>query len=448
VSFRRWAPRIGGILLLLVSGACEWGDQVELRKYPYPYRAALAVSSDIDETWSREEFMDIQMFLCTRDSTGLGPGLDLEVGNSFWFYDWTGRSSFTYFEGRTDRPSPDAALIEQMVRLGYIDVLHSYGDFSEGGFRRESAGPCVDVLRRWGRAGHPIRVWVNHGNRLNRQAVGRLPYQRGDDPGSPEYHTDMLLSAGIEYVGMWEVTHIVGQETRHRPKDLVKDAAAALVYVLNRVRGRPQTRFRFENSLMRLADLDDGGQVYSFRRFISPGRFSGADVWNLPEQISPDVLEELKSREGTLILYTHLGGNRGLDDTVPPESRSALRVLANEYHSGEIFVTTTSRLLDYHRMRDALSWRAVPTGDSVTVYMTGVEDPLGIWRRPSPQFLQGMTFYVPRAERSAILLEGEVIKLQRNPADRTGRESVTIPWERRAFPSNGVGAESPEAEVR
>ena len=110
-------------------------------------------------------------------------------------------------------------------------------------------------------------------------------------------------------------------------------------------------------------------------------------------------------------------------------------------------MTTTSRLLDYHRMRDGLSWRAVPSGDSVTVYVTGVEDPLGTWRHPSPQFLQGMTFYVPQAERSAVLLEGEVIGLQRNPADRTGRESVTIPWEKRAFPSSCVGAGSPGAKA-
>jgi hypothetical protein len=421
-------------LVFLVVCGCGREGPVSLRKFPYPYRAGVAISSDIDETWTREEFLEIQRYLCTRDSTGMGPGLGLEVGNSFWFYDWTDRSDFTYFENRTARPSLQASLIDSLVRSGYIDVLHSYGDFSEGGFRRELAAPCVAVLERWRSEGIPIRTWVNHGNPLNRQALGQLPYQRGDDPGSAEYHTDLLRDTGLEYAGMWEVTHVIGQETRHRVGDLLKDGAAALIYGLNRIRGRPQTHFRFRNDLMRVATLDDGNRVYSFRRFISPGRFRGADVWNLPEQIAPDVLEELKSRQGYMILYTHLGGNDGLDEYIPDDARRALRVLANEHDSGGIFVTMTTRLLDYCRMQKGLRWRSIAEGDSITVFVTGVDDPLGRWDDAREEFLQGMTFYVPNARRAAILLHGKVLPVRRNPEDSTGRESVTIPWERRTFP--------------
>ncbi len=434
MSAGRWRRWTCVAVLFAAIGGCARGRPVELRKYPYPYRAALAVSSDIDETTSREEFLEIQTFLCTPDSTSLGAGLDLEIGNSFWFYDWTGASSFTYFEGKTSEPSPDAGLIEDFVRSGYLDALHSYGDFSEGGFRRELADPCVEVLLRWREEGYPVRVWVNHGNDLNRQAIGALPYQQGDNPGSIEYHTDLLLPAGIEYVGIWEVTHIVGQETPHSVRDLVKDGGAAAAYVLNRLRGRLQTRFRFSNSLMRRATLDDGGEVYSFRRFISPGRFAGADVWNLPDQISPAVLEELKAKGGTLILYTHLGGNEGCDEFIPADARRTLRHLADEQRAGSIFVTMASRLLDYHRMHKGLRWRAVECGDSVTVYLTGVEDALDKWRRPAREFLEGITFYVPDSDRSAVVLEDAVLDLQRNAADDTGRESVTIPWKRRVFP--------------
>lgn len=436
MTIQRLALATGVALLSLACGACgRERTPVELRKFPYPYRAALAISSDIDETTSKEEFLEIQAYLCTRDSTRLGVGLGLEVGNSFWFYDWTGQSSFTYFEGRSDEPSRNAWLIEQFVRAGYIDVLHSYGDFSEGGFSRDLSEPCVEVLHAWRKSGHPVRVWVNHGNPLNRQALGRLSYQRGDDPGGSEYHADLLLSAGIEYVGMWEVTHVVGQETRHRLHDWAKDGAAALVYALNRVRGRPQTRFRLRNDLMRVASLDDGQQTYSFRRFISPGRFKGADVENLPQQIPLSVLEELKSKGGYLILYTHLGGNAGLEELIPPEARRALRVLANEYHSGEIFVTMTSRLLDYCRLARGLRWRARSTSDSVTIYITGVDDPLGSGQRPDPQDLQGITFYVPRSDRAAVLVAGNVLKIDRNPEDSTGQESVSVPWRRRPFPA-------------
>ncbi len=421
--------------LLWVWG-CSGQSEVELRKFPYPYRAGLSISSDIDETWTRAEFLEIQQYLCTRDSTSLGEGLGLEIGNSFWFYDWTGRSSFAYFLGRTAEPSPDARLIDLFVRSGWVDVLHSYGDFSEGGFRRDLVAPCARILQQWRDDGHPVRAWVNHGNPLNRQSIGKLPYQRGDDPGLPEYHTDLLLRTGVEYVGMWEMTHIVGQETRHRLGDVAKEGAVLLVYALNWVRGRPQTRFRFRNDLMRVATLDDGNRVYSFRRFISPGRFEGADVWNLPEQISAGVLEELKSKEGYLVLYTHLGGNAGHDTYIPPDARSALRALANEYDSGEILVTMTTRLLDYCRMYGGVRWRFTMNGDSVAVFITGVDDPLAKWNDAHREFLQGITFYVPRSSRAAVLLHGEMLEIQRNPADRTGRESVTIPWVRREFPTD------------
>jgi hypothetical protein len=427
----------------LLGGGCRPGDGVSLRRFPYPYRAALAISSDIDETTSCEEFLAIQTYLCTRDSTPLGPGLGLEVGNSFWFYDWTGRSAFTYFAGRSDEPSGAAPLIECMVRAGYVDVLHSYGDFSEGGFGRDMVGPCVRVLSEWRDRGYPVRTWVNHGDDRNRQALGTLPYERGDDPGAPEYHADLLLPTGVEYVEMWEVTHVVGQDRALAPGDWAKDGASALVYALNRLRGRPQTQPRLDNSLFRVATLDDGSRALSFRRFLSPGRFQGADVWNLPGQLSPGVIQELKSRGGSMILYTHLGGNEGLAEYLPPAARETLAAVAEAYRAGEIFVTTSTRLLDYRRMREGVEWNAVGAGDSVTVVITGVDDPLGRWARPDAERLQGLTFYVPRAGRAAVLMGGTELAVERNPADGTGRESVTIPWVPLSFPAGAPGTAGP-----
>ena len=65
-----------------------------IRKFPYPFKAALAICSDIDETQTIEEFLEIQRFLCSEDSTRLGEGLGLEIGNSFYFYDEKRRFSF------------------------------------------------------------------------------------------------------------------------------------------------------------------------------------------------------------------------------------------------------------------------------------------------------------------------------------------------------------------
>ena len=52
----------------------------EARPYPYPYRAALAVCSDLDETPDRRVYEQIARYLNTTADTAMGPGLGLEVG--------------------------------------------------------------------------------------------------------------------------------------------------------------------------------------------------------------------------------------------------------------------------------------------------------------------------------------------------------------------------------
>src|SRR4030042_3229005 len=64
-------------------------SQVALRKFPYPFRAAIAICSDIDNTETLEEFLEIQRFLNTGEATSMGEGLGLEIGNSFFFYEPT-----------------------------------------------------------------------------------------------------------------------------------------------------------------------------------------------------------------------------------------------------------------------------------------------------------------------------------------------------------------------
>ena len=59
---------------------------VKVRKFPYPYKCAFSISSDIDNATSLEYFVHFMDFLNTDIQTIYGPGLDLEVGNSFWFF--------------------------------------------------------------------------------------------------------------------------------------------------------------------------------------------------------------------------------------------------------------------------------------------------------------------------------------------------------------------------
>ena len=59
---------------------------LKIRKFPYPYKCALSISSDIDNASSLKFFVQFMDFLNSEKQTIYGPGLELEVGNSFWFF--------------------------------------------------------------------------------------------------------------------------------------------------------------------------------------------------------------------------------------------------------------------------------------------------------------------------------------------------------------------------
>jgi hypothetical protein len=58
---------------------------MKILKIPYPYKAILAICSDLDETPDRNQYFNLMKFLNSRDLTPLGPGVGLEVGNSIYF---------------------------------------------------------------------------------------------------------------------------------------------------------------------------------------------------------------------------------------------------------------------------------------------------------------------------------------------------------------------------
>ena len=110
-----------------------------LREFPYPYRCALAISSDIDNASSHESFIAIMDYLNSTSDTSFGPGLGLEIGNSFWFFNSTDNYQLSYFKGLTSQLSSFAPVIRELWESGHIDTIHSWGNFDKGGFSRSFA---------------------------------------------------------------------------------------------------------------------------------------------------------------------------------------------------------------------------------------------------------------------------------------------------------------------
>ena len=98
---------------LPISGNGLTSDEVTLRKFPYPYQAGLAISTDNHGTSAAQNFVDLHTLLNSTTGTKFGPGLGLEVANSFWFFSADPEISFTYFEGLQPQPSKYAPLYEE-----------------------------------------------------------------------------------------------------------------------------------------------------------------------------------------------------------------------------------------------------------------------------------------------------------------------------------------------
>lgn len=395
--------------------------KVSLRKFPYPYRCALSICSDIDNTRSIEEMLKVQKYICLNGPTELGDGLGLETGNSFWFYSDAADRSLSYFQDHSGRPSKDAPAIRELIRSGYIDVLHTYGDFNRGGFARQYAEACASEMAR---ENLKVLTWINHGNSNNAQNIGPLDFFYGDDPAKGQhYHMDLLRQLGFKYFWISQVTHLVGQDSRFTFNNYFKNSIQRLLSV--RYRGKQIDPF-FSNHLMQEVELRDSSRIRAFMRFINPwGRHSYCDINNLPNQISHEVLKELISSEGYMVLYTHLGSNAGSDELMPKDARRALIGLSELHSSGDIFVTTTTRLLRYCELMNSIQYTSTASDDgSIRIDVTSSEEV-----RP-----EGLCFYSEKPEATGLFLNGKQLRTRINPPDHTRRPSVSVPFEALEFP--------------
>jgi len=235
---------------------------VELRRLPHPYRAVLAICSDLDETPDRHVYLETMRFLNTSETTVMGPGVGLEVGNSIYFD--MPDDQFAYWN--TDDAGRE--MVRDLVRSGHIDVLHSYGDLAT---TRSHAGRALDELDR-----HDCRlqVWVDHAKAPTNFGPDIMAGQ-GDIVGSEAYHADLTLSYGVRYVWRGRVTSVIGQDVRpdsngifniNHPlasgRTLAKESAKRLLARC----GNRRYATHGPNRVLSVDGLRDGRPVYEFLR--------------------------------------------------------------------------------------------------------------------------------------------------------------------------------------
>ncbi|MDH5662668.1 MAG: hypothetical protein OEY92_06695, partial [Elusimicrobiota bacterium] len=266
----------------------------------------------------------------------------------------------------------------------------------------------------------------------------------GDHPESSAYHSDLTLAYGIKFFWMGRVTTVIGQsapvslktfssiyDSLH-PIDSLKNMLKEFAKNVLAVMGNRKYAMHKNYDLIRVAQLDDGQKVYEFMRFDNywKGVAEGATSRRLAYVISRRTLERLKEAGGYMVVYTHLGKNSDCSQVIAEETQNALRDLASEQGRGNIYVTTTSRLLNYYLNYKYLNWSYETKGDETVITISSVEDPVFGSFIPTIEDLQGITFYVPDKDKIRIYInDKEITNIQRNPPDFNERESVTI-WQR------------------
>jgi hypothetical protein len=420
---------------------CVDEGRVSLRRFPYPYKAAVAICSDIDGTKTTGEFLEIQRFLNTKHATSMGQGVGLEIGNSFYFYDREGDFSYFTHDERAQ------GVIVDLIRAGYIDCLHTYGD---GATSRDQILRALDVLDG---ADCKIDVWVNHygaRSNLGRKFEYMFGECRGDDPRSDAYHADATLGYGIRFVWIGATTRMIGQSTADPsaslptvfdPRYPLRSSISVLKEIRKKVLGQwGDERYVMcrQNRLMRATQLGDGQRVHEFMRHWSHpvGVGQGATSRGLAYAISRRAMEHLKAVGGFMIVYTHLGKNSDCQQFIAPETQERLRDLEGDYRNGEVYVTTTSKLLNYRRAHQYVAWSCQQNNGCTQIHIDHLDDPVFGRTFPAIGQLQGLTFYVPDSRRADIYVTGvRVDGVQRNPADDSRMASVTIPLTHLSFPS-------------
>ena len=361
-----------------------------MRKFPYPYDAMLAISSDADHETLRK-FNLVHEFINTKVMTPMGRGLGLDFADSMFMYNGSNMPGpidygnvsigheLTWFRGTTGKPF-EAAILNRYIHAGWIDTLHSFGDFSMANpadtrFHRSLAVRALAALKA---NNDVLSVWTDHGNPSNVDDFGAydrakmFAYQQGANPWSKYYIANLVVKYGVRFV--WA--------------DL------------------PSDQFGYY-SIIYPKRLPNGHDVWGFWRYTNSGYTPAGDpewVWtsdDLDKELTITNLLQLENLRQYAIVAQHLESN---NDLLPLSKNSvmALRLLARQYYEGHILVTRTSRLLEYNVTEKYLRYRITHVNGESVIHLVAIADPVFGSHLPTLSQVRGVTFYTSNPARCVI----------------------------------------------
>jgi hypothetical protein len=330
----------------------------------------------------------------------------LEVGNTIYFD--MPPDQFAYWN--TDDLGRE--MVRNLIASGHVDALHSFGDLAT---TRAHAGRALDELAKHDLS---VKVWIDHAVAPTNFGAD-IMQGHGDETGHAAYHADLTVAQGVRYVWRGRVTSLVGQDGvgsyRCHPHATFRTTTKETAKRFLGATGSKKYAAHATNRLSSAAQLRDGQRVTEFLR-ANPhphGVDFGDTGKGISEVLTAEFLDALVERQGFCLLYTHLGKCAG--GRFDQAAVEAFRLLAAYQQAGKILVTTTSRLLDYHTASE-------PFTRCERVWNANVNAP-------------GLTFYLPKINGTDAVTESLATHgWVKNPADASGRESVSRKWEPLSFP--------------
>lgn len=442
---------------------------ISVRRHPFPYRCAVAINNDTD-SFRHRAFEALHAYVSGRGDTPFGPGLGLEMADSFWVWASGGELGLYHAPPWRDGadPSPEHERILELARAGWIDTLHGFGAWKEDWqLDRDRIKRILDYLTS---KDVKAKVYVGHGGYNMAHNFGGPwgYYQNADNPKHKSYCLDLLCDYGFKYYWTdvcYELDKFGDDLTFANQKQL---NAAVLAHDFSRYFNcnDPEDYTRTRQTFPNLAEQEliewrqrlfnhvlvpvvarDGRSVLAFKRFRG---HEGPTAGNFVLQINPQSLDALERRRGSVVVYQHFGVWRALHTEKRHASRResvaesvldehglwAFRILAERHKAGRILVATTRRLLDFLRMRDHLDF-SVSEQDGCHVIRIGeIACPANGAIVPDLESLAGLAFEIPKKLGEPVVLLGERRLAMSLVVDPQNPEYLIayLPWQSLEYP--------------
>jgi hypothetical protein len=375
-----------------------------IRKFPYPYKAAWTISSDID-SYNQTEFFSSMDFLNTNETiyegdTLLGDGVGLDISHNFWIA--TDCGVIGYYQDYSSTECDESSIVLEYMDSGHLDTLHKWGSDPMNSSNNAWLKSIITLLKL---NNINITTWINHGGDSQKDNIGLTSTTLGDDSdNSTWYHINETISN----------------------------------YTVKYIWDSQNTNYSYSSTAIIPITLNDSTTIFRFQRnLISSSNTPNND--NFSSQINEFDLNKTIRRKGYNIIYTHIGYNSVLGDNVPIFNSTAvsnLNIVKNHFYgtggySQDLYVTTLSKLLKYNEVSLYLNYTVSDNNFNIT----DINSPIGAWT-PTVADLQGVTFYTASPATAKVYLNGADITSStvQNAADDTGQTSIMFPITRPIYP--------------